>query len=252
MLLKSHILSKNPVYIVVIQYVRGLFMKRKFSIAAIISAILMCAVLGMSGCGKTQLSKYGENISELREHLFAAESAEYKITAISGVREDPYELNGVSGAKRDFTVITVTPAVFAPDKTYRYTATIGDSTFEGSLMPHPFAQSLSVDIPMAATEDFSVTVGCGEEQTFELKNSVPGDLISAEKAFGIALEKLKNEIKRFKTKNKLNAEIYVRLMENPIDGNGGYFWYVSFVGEDKTTVAVLLKGETGEVSAVRI
>ena len=119
-------------------------------------------------------------------------------------------------------------------------------------MPHPFAQSLSVDIPATATGDFTVTVFGGGEQTFELKNSVQGEIISAEKAFDIALDKLKNELKKFRSKGKLHAEIYVRLMENPIDGNGGYFWYVSFVGEDKVTVAVLLRGDTGAVAATRI
>ena len=63
---------------------------------------------------------------------------------------------------------------------------------------------------------------------------------------------MKNEIKRFKHKGKLDCEIYVRLMENPIDGSGGYFWYVAFVGEDKNTVAVLLRGDTGAVGAVRV
>ena len=84
-----------------------------------------------------------------------------------------------------------------------------------------------------------------------MQSVVTGDNIGAEKALTIALDKLKNELKRFRSKGKLHAEIYVRLMENPIDGNGGYFWYVAFVGADKDTVAVLLKSDTGAVSATR-
>lgn len=226
----------------------------KFSALRASVIILMCALCALCffGCGKSNLEKYGNNISELRERLFAAENADYKITAISGRREDPYELDGVSVSKRDFTVITVTPAVFEANKIYRYKVTVGDAVYEGDFLPHPFAQSLSADIPVAVAEDFVLVLNDSAEKSFELKSVVTGELISSEKAFSIALDKLKSELKRFRSKGKLNAEIYIRLMENPIDGSGGYFWYVAFVGENKETVAVLLKGDTGAVSAIRV
>ena len=227
-------------------------MKALLKRSCVLALMLLVALGAFCGCASSQLEKNMDNVSELREHLFAAESADYKLTAISGIREEPYELDGVSSSKRDFTVLTVTPVVFSADKTYRYKTEINGTTYEGDLLPHPFAQSLSADIPATATSDFAVTIICGGEQSFELKNLVQGELIGAEKAFDIALDKLKNELKKFRSKGKLHAEIYVRLMENPIDGNGGYFWYVSFVGEDKVTVAVLLRGDTGAVAATRI
>ena len=92
----------------------------------------------------------------------------------------------------------------------------------------------------------------GEEQTLTLVNSVTEQPISAENALTAALSRLRDELKRFRSHGKLNCEIFVRLMENPIDGSGGYYWYVSFVGEDKSTVAVLLRGDTGAVAAVRV
>ena len=212
----------------------------------------VCAFMLLTGCGGGNLDKYYENISELRDCLFAAENADYKVSAISGKREEPYAIDGVSGNKRDFTVITVTPASFESNLTYRYRAEINGETYEGDLLPHPFAQTLSADIPVAAKSDFTVTVSAKTEQSFEMKNAVTGELISAEKALTIALERMKNDIKRFKNKGGLNCEIYVRLMENPIDGSGGYFWYVAFIGAEKDAVAVLLKGDTGAVSAVRV
>lgn len=215
-------------------------------IAAIFVALLF------TGCGEGNLEKYADRISELRENLFAAENAEYKVTAISGRREDPYELDGVSRGKCDFTVVTVTPVSFSAAEHYRYRAEIDGNAYEGDLLPHPFAQSLSVDIPAAARGSFTLTVTGASEQTFEMKNIVTGELISAEKALTIALDKMKNELKKFGSRRKPDCEIYVRLMENPIDGSGGFFWYVAFVGKDKATVAVLLRGDTGAVGAVRV
>lgn len=216
------------------------------AMAAILLSVCLCA------CGRSDLEKYGDKISELREHLFSAACAECSVTAIAGKREDPYRMDGVSGDKRDFTVITVTPTAFASDKTYRYRTEINGVTYEGDLLPHPFAQSLSVDIPVAAQEGFALTVSGDGEWQLQVERVVTGELIGAEKALSIALDKLKDNLRPLKNKGKLNAEVYVRLLENPIDGSGGYYWYVAFVGEDKVTVAVLLRGDTGEVSALRV
>ena len=228
-------------------------MTKHSKIKSIVSvfAALLCA-LALSGCGGSYLRKYGDKISELRTHLFAAESTDYTVKAIAGKREKTYEWDGVSTEKRDFTVITITPSRFSADKTYRYRAQIGDSVYEGDFLPHPFAQTLSADITVAATEDFSLTVLCDGEQTLTLERVETGDNIGAEKALSIAFDKLKTELKRFRSKGKLRAEIYVRLTENPIDGTGGYFWYVAFVGEDASAVAILLHSDTGAVAALRI
>lgn len=224
---------------------------RKKLFNSLIVAITVFTALTITACGKGNLDKYSKNIAELRERLYAAEDADYKVRAISGVREDPYEIDGVVAGKREFTVITVTPSDYRPDVNYRYRVTVGDKTYEGDMLPHPFAQSISADIAAAAKAGFTFTLIGDGERSYEMKDSVSGGVISAEKAFSIALNKLKPQLRRFRERGKLNAEIYVRLVENPIDGSGGYYWYVSFVGSGRDTVAVLLRGETGEVGAIR-
>ena len=226
-------------------------MKNKVYRFLIMALFVLAVTFSLTACGKGNIEKYSKSIAELRERLYAADDVDYKVRAIAGVRENPYEIDGVVAEKREFTVITVTPAVYRPDISYRYRVTIGDQTFEGDMLPHPFAQSVSADIPAAAREDFTFTLIGSGERSFDMVDSVAGSVISSEKAFTIALNKLKPELKRFREKGKLNAEIYVRLVENPIDGSGGYYWYVSFVGSGRDTVAVLLRGETGEVGAIR-
>ena len=41
----------------------------------------------------------------------------------------------------------------------------------------------------------------------------------------------------------------MRLIANPINAEGGYFWYVAFMGEKN--LAVLLNRKTAEVIAVK-
>ena len=226
-------------------------MKSKIYRLITIALFVLAVVFTCTACAKGNIEKYSGSIAELRERLYAADGDGFKVRAIAGVRENPYEIDGVVGEKREFTVITVTPEVYRPDISYRYRVTLGEQSFEGDMLPHPFAQSVSADIPAAAREDFTFTLIGDGERSFEMVDPVAGGVISSEKAFTIALSKLKPELKRFREKGKLKAEIYVRLVENPIDGSGGYYWYVSFVGSGRDTVAVLLRGETGEVGAIR-
>lgn len=212
---------------------------------------ILVACLLLCGCGGGNLKKYEANISEIREHLFAAASAEYTVSAVAGVREDPYETDGKSGAKRAFTVVTVIPASYPAGQTLRYRAASGEQSFEGDLLPHPFAPQFSVDLPFTATDAFSFTVIGKEESTFTLERVVTGDAIGAEKALTIALDKLKKDLSRFKSKGKLHAEIYVRLIENTTSGVGGYFWYVAFANT-ADSIAVLLYADTGAVAATRV
>ena len=52
-------------------------------------------------------------------------------------------------------------------------------------------------------------------------------------------------------KNALNAEVYVRYLENPISSAGGYYWYVAFCPQKYEVYAVLIDPITREITAVR-
>lgn len=54
-----------------------------------------------------------------------------------------------------------------------------------------------------------------------------------------------------KDKNALNAEVYVRYLENPISSAGGYYWYVAFCPQKYEVYAVLIDPITREITAVR-
>lgn len=226
----------------------GFFMKRK--IITIILAV-MC-VFTLASC-KGNVDKYDDNISELRTNIYRAESETMSVKAITGRRENPYVLNGISDAKKEFTVVTIVPAPFVAGKKYSYSIKIDGTEHKGEFLPHPFEESLSAEINVKTqATNLELVVVSGEiTENFTLASVISADSISAEKALTIALGKLKPQLKEFQTGSRLNAEIYLSLTENPIDNTGGFFWYVAFVNEQQTTLAVLLRCDTGEVSAIK-
>lgn len=212
----------------------------------------MCAATALAvmffACAcKSTVQKYDAKISELRSGVYAAESAQAKITAITGRRETPYILNGVSEAKEAYTVVTMVPAAFISGATYKYKLTCGDKTYEGEMMQHPFAESFSADIKEAVDGVLSLSVvGEGIDLALTLESVVPPSSVSADKALEVALSRLKKSLK-----DKSDYEIYLRLTLNPVDDSGGYYWYVSFVDVDSEVCAVLIDSVTCEIRAIR-
>ena len=221
-------------------------MKRLF---AVITALL--AVFASVACGKKDYCGLGAYLSELRTDYMVAECALGRVDVATGMRETPYEIDGVSREKESYTVITLTPASFTPNKVYRYTAVIGGAEYTGQMAMHPFGNSYSADIP-AKSDERAVQISLSDETTscdLTAESVLTDTMIRAERALEVAYAAQKTGYDAFKSGGKFNAEIYVRLIPNPIDNQGGYYWYVAACAD--TTVAALIDPNTEEIVAQR-
>lgn len=191
------------------------------------------------------MGKYEKSISEYRDNVFIGSCESFSAEAVSGYRETPFTIDGKSGAKADFCLVTITPADFDPTEEYKYKVTLNGVEYEGDFVKHPFENTYSFEIAARCNENsFVVTVG---EVNIELTSVKNENFILPEKAFEIALKRLSNcEIVK-----SGNYEIYIRLIANPINAAGGYFWYVAFVDDEQETCGVLIEPETMEITAVR-
>lgn len=223
------------------------FRKFMFAVAVCVFAFfLLCAC-------KTDMEKYGSDVSELRRNVYEGASESMSVTAITGIREDPYVIDGHCAGVKEFTVIKIVPKEFIAGKAYTFVAKFGDNEYTGEFAMHPFGKSFSADIAAeCADASISLTVSSdGYEESFTLNSVVTEDMVSAEKALEIAASRLKKEVSSLCSGGRLCAEIYIRLMANPIDNSGEYHWYVAFVGESQQTYAALIHPVTMEIVAVR-
>lgn len=214
--------------------------------------VCIVAALSFTGC-KPQIEKYAENISELRDNVYEGGNETMTVTAITGRREDPYILDGHCTGAQDFTLIKIVPKEFIAGKVYSYSVKIGDKEFTGEMKQHPFGKSFSADIAARSYENeiaVSVTADA-QTETFTLVSVVTEDMIKADKALEIASARLKKEISSLSSGGRLCAEIYIRLMPNPIDNSGSYHWYVAYIGEAQLTYAALIEPHSMEIVAVR-
>ena len=212
--------------------------------------VVLAVVTTLSGC-TTALEKRNQNLSELRDEVMIAKTDEMSVTLISGVRENPFEVNGQTGERTDFTVVTLSPTVVA-ECDYAFTVKIGEEIRSGNFTRHPIKNTYSFELPIRAKGEVFLSVTSQEKTTeFNLVSVKSEKTISAEKALEIAEQRLRESIKSVTVDGKLNCEIFIRYIENPISSEENYFWYIAYAPEKYTTFAVLVDPISGEVVAVR-
>lgn len=205
-------------------------------LCAIFAAVMTAlTVILLSACGSDAM----ESVSERRSGYFYAEADGFSVTAVSGVREDPYDADGKAGSLKPYTLLTVVPKDFDIDAVYTYTAETNRSAYGGTLIVHPFAASFSAEFDAEASAEFSVTINNGQTNVrLKLISLVTSEMIKYDRAVDAAKTALKP---------KGSYETRVRLIKNPLDGDG-LCWHVAFYYKD-SVCGVLLDPVTAKVLA---
>lgn len=215
-------------------------------------SLIVCVLCVLLVACDTPIEKREPNLSELRDEVMTAQSEQMKISLMSGVRENPFVIDGVPGEKTPFTVVTITPTGFGETTVFSYAIYLGEEKMEGTFSKHPFKNTWSFEIPHKASGNVALTITAdGYAENFNLASVKTSDMIDAAEALEIAEIRLKDRVKALTSDGKLNAEIYIRFLENPISSEGGYYWYVAFVPDKYEVYAVLIDPVTREIAAVR-
>ena len=219
-------------------------MKKRFAIIFMM-VVVSAGVFIMAACAPSIWEN--PRLSELRSNVFIGESDGYRVVAVTGMRENPFRIDGVSNANKVyFTVITMTPDVFMFGNEYAARVEINGEEFEGNMTQHPFNQTYSIEFAVLADVD-ALQIHIVGATTFVVNavSVIEDNFIDADKAFSIAFDRLGSAIEeRARTQE---YEIFIRLIENPVDASGGFRWYVAFVFEDNTTYAALIDPITMEI-----
>ncbi|MCL2556257.1 MAG: hypothetical protein FWE03_04505 [Firmicutes bacterium] len=190
-----------------------------------------------------------ERLSELRSNVFVGEADGYRVVAVTGIRENPFKIDGISNPNKiNFTVITLTPEVFTFGNEYAFKVQINGTEFEGTMTAHPFNQTISAEIAVLAdVNELTVQITGASSFSVTLTSVITDEFIDADKAFSIAYDRLSSAISERAASQQY--EIFIRLIENPVDASGGFRWYVAFVFEDGTTYAALIDPISMEILA---
>ncbi|MCL2861636.1 MAG: hypothetical protein FWE22_04420 [Firmicutes bacterium] len=218
-----------------------------------LTTFLVAFAFVFAACG-INVSRFEGSLSERRINVFVGEIDGVKVQAITGQREEPFILDGKATGMQDFTLITIEPDEFMGTVEFSYRVVIGENEFRGEMVPHPFGRTYSTNINhLSEVEDMTLYLqrGDGEEKQIILKSVLTEDMIDYYKALSIAANRLEKQIDNMTQNGVLYAEIFVRLMANPVDNTGGFYWYVAFLTPEGNMYAALIHPVSMEIVAVR-
>ena len=217
-------------------------MKKLCKIVLVLSVIV---VILLCGCSSATTKRFGQ-ISELRDELLCGSSESVTVEIISGIHENPFEIDGKCNPKRNFTVITVTGENLLGVVNYRFTH--DGKSYDGALDKHPLKNSYSTELNIRVYNELLITITAENVNVYIRAKTVRDEkTISADRALEVAQIRLADKFKQYDKK----AEIYLRYIKNPISTAQGYYWYVAIVPDRYTVFAVLVDSHSGEVVAVR-
>ena len=228
-------------------------MKKTFRIVALTLAVL--SVFSLFTACKTNKDAYESIVSEYRSEVYTGENDKYSIEMVSGYRENPFEIDGKSGSKVDYTLITVTQKKDTAEKSLVITVDCDGKKTEGNALRHPYKDSYLFEFMSKTTCDNAViTVSDGNtSQTITLSSVCKEGEISGFDAMKKAVTELSESLAPYTSDGKFCGEIFIRYISNPLSSDGKFYWYVSFVPEadSSKTIAALVNVESGEIIASR-
>jgi hypothetical protein len=200
-----------------------------------------------SACNK---GDYDKVISEIRDNVYTATVDEFVFRASSGEREKNYKTDGKANGRENFFILCV-EGVFssAPECMF----SLNGEQFGGAMKKHPFNDAYLYEVKVKTdAKEIDVCVKSGNN-TIEttLKNVRQDGSKTAKFALDKAKNALKQTINKYRKNGVFDGEVYLRIIPNPVENDGRYFWYVAFCRSENECYSALIDYQSGEIVATK-
>jgi hypothetical protein len=211
--------------------------KTTWILAGVAVIIVAMLIIGVSSCSRASYYQLAlDNLSEARFYMKQEEKTDKKITVqfFTGMREEPYGVNGIAENTTAFGVIGINTEDAAVLKLPEVKAQmkIGEEApFEIILDKNPFgigldfAQDIGRLVDASQSIVFTMQLPDGSTEVFNLQPGMPADSVTWEQALETATTHMAEKLKKAG-----KFEVHVKIVHNVVDGTGS-LWYVRFTPE---------------------
>ena len=222
--------------------------KKKIIAFAFGAAVALALVFGISilmrGNNMYQLAL--NNIAEARFFMRKGETTQMNVQFSSGMREEPYNQNGLAERNVPFALINIEPR---GDGLAAYTELTGVIRIGGQdtnvtierneFNRHNFATDLGTLVDKNLDVVLIINLSTGDV-TIPLRPAMDEEAITWERALEIAVEELDEHWGEFGRQ----FEVYIKIVTDR--NHQAAFWYVQFLNRSEGTLFVLM-GQDGQV-----
>lgn len=208
---------------------------------------MVCAIFLFLGCGSDLMTDCEKRVSDIRENYFQGQTENYFVSFSSGMRESPYELDGICNEKVEFGVVTIVPKKTEEQKGLTYIVSVNDKEHSGEFETSPFDDSYAGDIgvKVGASDVITIKISDGSSEEIASMTCVTCDFdVDALSALQLAVEEVGNNLQDLMVHK--NFEIYIKVVADIKQVVENKYWLVMFYCECGEFVNVIINPETGD------
>lgn len=222
-------------------------LKNKKTALIIISLFIIFACFAVVGCdtNKEPITEEQKPISYTQTLFYTANNNEFRVKLIQGRGETLFVADGKQSGNEQFTTLTVTPLnkdQANNELSYRIVGENGETS--GTLAYERLQAffSASPDIQSIGKPLKIILQDKSREVEINLENLMEGK-ITADEAMQIAEDSLKDKLNA----DDKDREIYIRLINNSLDPDSNYYWYVAFIASPTDYYSALIDSSSGSI-----
>lgn len=213
-----------------------------------LTLIFAAAFLFLGGCGLNVKNEVADNISDIRYSMFEGVNQNFNATLMCGMRENPYEYDGISNQKTQFGVIAVVFNQIKQENQIAYKLIIDGAESNGYLEENPFDRSFMTDIGKIIDTTSSVQLLLDGEIDPIVLTPISADWqIDYTKALEIALTTLEADLKPFFNNKQFAAECYLKIIHDQKNMGSPYYWYFGVIGQNGQNKTLIIDVHSGEI-----
>jgi len=206
------------------------FTWKKITVLGIVAVTIGIFILVASLSGGRESAVYKiamRNLAEARFYMMQAQNENVRIQFFSGMREEPYTIDGVANPTVPFALINVEPrnASHHDDDILEGTLRIGEENIEVKLERNQFGRNFATDIGRLVEPGTPIQFILRHNNDTVIFNLVPSmreNAIGWEEALRIASKHFERELR-----SAQNFASYIKIITD--HANISAFWFVQFV-----------------------
>ncbi|MCL1901413.1 MAG: hypothetical protein FWG51_03325 [Firmicutes bacterium] len=191
--------------------------------------LFMLIVTVMAGCSG---NPYLNNVSEIRENIFAGNSDNFNVSVFAGEREKPYKADGIAEKRTSYFLVVVEPEFEADsDEVLNVSFKINNDDFSKSITKDIFRDKFIFDFgKVNAKGSFTINLKIGLYDEDITMNDLSADLTKTylqalEEGMALLQEKYQGTL----NSGKYACEIYVKLCYKKFMNTEKLYWYVAIL-----------------------
>ena len=197
----------------------------------------------LAGCNKDK-SYIEKNLSEITYLTYRVNTDDFYCNISYGEREENYALDGRSGDKVDFCLVTFYLYENINENYLPLTVIIDEKNLVCNLEKNPYTYSFMIDLERELKGDEIIKIKWEENEYNLIKQEYKFDYESVLKKMNLEYE---NEINECINNKELNAEFYLKIIDMTQKGIDKIYWCFSIIRDDSKSYNCLIDVHTGEI-----